>query len=72
MRATIKKTRIALALLFLPKEFRILANAVMQLGSTLKQIADSTKVLEIARAIEETKRRREAAERVEVDRDSIH
>lgn len=67
----IKKIRLFLALLFLPKDHRVLAKAVIQLGNTLKQIADSTKVLEIARAVEEIKRKN-AAQNEEVASREIH
>lgn len=72
MKATIKKTRIALALLFLPREMRTLAKALIHLGTTFQQIAETTKVLEIARAVEEIKRRREAAAKEEIQNGSIH
>jgi|688.fasta_scaffold79513_4 hypothetical protein len=65
-----KRLRISLALLVLPAEYRQLGRALMQLGQTMKQIADAGKVLEIARAIEAVKQKNAASQ--EVSKNGFH
>ena len=66
-----KRVRIALALLLLPAEYRKLGRALMQLGQTMKQIADAGRVLEIARAVEALKQKT-AARDEEVSKNGFH